>query len=125
MPMNRLWSSRLRHVRIPTARELYTATPVDSAELQEILETQFFSSIRLKNGTYKFTYSRRLDDLNELTRKVIPPNRPLEVMDVAVSSGVSTLEWIADLNSAGIEHRMTAGDLTMTALLLSFGNNLH
>src|SRR4051812_43881239 len=122
MPMNRLWSSRLQDVRVPTARELYT-TPVASAELQEILETQFFSSIQLKNRTYKFTYSRRLDDLNELTRKVIPPNRPLEVMDVAVSSGVSTLEWIADLNSAGIEHNMTAGDLTMTALLFSFGNN--
>jgi hypothetical protein len=98
---------------------------MSDGRLQEQLETNFFSSVKLSNGTYKFTYSRRLDDLNSLVNDLLPTDRPLRIMDVAVSSGVSTLEWIESLNQKGLEHDMTAGDLTAVCFLLSLGKHLH
>jgi hypothetical protein len=66
-------------------------------------EARFFSSLRLKNGAYKITRSHRLDDLNDLVNQLVP-RRHLKVMDVAVSSGTTTLEWIEALHKAGIDH---------------------
>jgi hypothetical protein len=110
---------------IPTARDLYFASgPVD-ARRQEDLEREFFSSIKLKNGVYKYTYSNRLDDLNAVVEPLLPPARPLQLMDVAISSGISTLEWMESLERAGIEHHMTAGDLTLNNYLVSVGRHLH
>lgn len=109
---------------VPTASELYSSALTPDDEKQEILERNFFSSLRLKNGTYKFTYPHRLDDLNDLVSSFLPAHRPLKIMDVAVSSGVSTLEWMNHLAQAGIEHHMTAGDLTVKAFLVSIGRNL-
>ena len=110
---------------IPTAKDLYfPRRPVDASR-QENLEREFFSSIKLKNGTYKYTYSNRLDDLNDIVERLLPPARPLRIMDVAVSSGITTLEWMEKLKRAGIEHHMTAGDLTINAYLVSIGERLH
>jgi glycosyltransferase involved in cell wall biosynthesis len=106
---------------VPTAKELFFAgTPLD-AEASEARERAFFRSVRLKNGTYKTTYSHRLDAVNDVVKEVLPPYRPLEILDVGVSSGLSTLEWMESLDRAGIEYRMTASDLCVEAFLLSFG----
>ena len=110
--------------RVPTANELYLSGLEGDVDEVEVLERYFFASIRLKNGTYKRTWSHRLDDLNDLVLRFIPPDRPLKVMDVAVSSGISTLEWMNHLEQAGIEHHMTAGDITLKAALVSIGKNL-
>jgi hypothetical protein len=105
--------------RIPTANEIFFgALPSDAAQT-EALEKSFFRSVGLPNGTWKTTKHRRLDDLNALVRNFLPANRPLEIMDVAVSSGVSTLEWQESLERAGIECRITAGDAAVHAFLLS------
>ena len=117
--------SAVRGDRTPTAREIYVDAPVLSDVEQEDLERRFFAALRLSNGTYKYTYARRLDDLNALVNELLPPARPLQLMDVAVSSGISTLEWIQSLESAGIAHTMVAGDLTVNAYLLSVGRRLH
>lgn len=118
-------SQKIKPERIPTARQLYLALPDGDEAAQETLEKNFFSSIRLRNGTYKYTYSHRLDDLNEMVRRLLPERRPLRIMDVAVSSGISTLEWIEALESAGIEHEMVAGDLVVNTYLISVGKHLH
>ena len=110
--------------RLPTANELYFSGLQESGDEAEILERYFFASIRLKNGTYKRTWSHRLDDLNDLVLQFIPTDRPLKVMDVAVSSGISTLEWMNQLQQAGIEHHMTASDISLKAALVSIGKNL-
>ncbi len=110
---------------IPTARELFFPRDRADASRQEALEREFFSSIKLKNGTYKYTYSNRLDDLNDVVEWLLPPVRPLRIMDVAVSSGISTLEWMKKLERAGVEHHMTAGDLTLNTYLVSIGRRLH
>jgi hypothetical protein len=111
---------------VPTAFELYFAggnAKSDERQLEE-REDLFFHSIELRNGTRKTTRHRRLDDLNALVLKLLPPERPLEIMDVAVSSGVSTAEWLIDLERAGIQCRMLAGDAVVDAFLISVGPRL-
>lgn len=88
------------------------------------LEPAFFRAIRLSNGTFKTTNAARLCDLNELVEQHLPVRRPLNIKDVAVSSGVSTAEWSEQLRASGIEHRMTATDLTISALLVSITDQL-
>jgi hypothetical protein len=84
-------------------------------------ERRFFGKVLLSNGTWKTTYPDRLDDLNERLFEFLPRDRELELMDVAVSSGVSTLEWSDQLRAAGINHRLVAGDLEPKAWLTSWG----
>ena len=110
---------------IPTAKEFFFSRPTLDDEACLARERAFFRSIRLKNGTYKTTYSHRLDTLNEVVNTVLPAQQPLEIMDVAASSGVATLEWMDSLQRAGIDFRMTAGDLCVRAFLLSFGRFLN
>jgi hypothetical protein len=84
-------------------------------------ERRFFAKLRLSNGTWKTTYPNRLDDLNQQLLAHLPNDRPLELMDVGVSSGISTVEWSDQLSASGIEHRMLAGDLHPDAKLLALG----
>jgi hypothetical protein len=113
------------HTGPPAARRLYLSPPAPDEREQELLEREFFSALRLRNGTYKYTYARRLDDVNERVLPLLPSGRPLEVMDVAVSSGISTLEWSQQLTRAGVEHRVVAGDLTVNGFIVSRGRHLH
>ena len=112
---------------VPTAFELFFQEhghePQDDRALQE-REDLFFHSIELRNGTRKTTRHRRLDDLNALVQGLLPPQRPLEIMDVAVSSGVSTAEWLISLERAGIDCRMLAGDAVVDAFLICLGPRL-
>jgi hypothetical protein len=101
---------------------------VNAGELSETsqeLEKSFFDCLRVKNGVYKTTYSHRLDDLNAQVANYLPSARPLQLLDVAISSGVSTLEWVESLEEAGLDYHMTGIDLTIGALLVSFGDRLH
>ena len=109
---------------VPTAREILLGKPTGTATQQEEKERTFFGSIRLKNGTYKYTFSHRLDDLNRLVNNLLP-RRLLRIMDVAVSSGISTLEWMESLDQLGIEHVMVGGDSTMNGFLISVGRDSH
>jgi hypothetical protein len=71
---------------------------------------RFFSRVRLPSGVFKATEPHRLDDVNDLARPLLPSERPLEVMDVAASTGITSLEWSEQLSAAGIEHRLLCGD---------------
>jgi hypothetical protein len=114
------------NVETPTAFEMFFAARGAEADARALEEREdlFFHSIELRNGTRKTTRHRRLDDLNDLVQKLLPPQRPLEIMDVAVSSGVSTAEWLIELERAAIPCRMLAGDAVVNAFLVSLGPNL-
>lgn len=88
-------------------------------------EKNFFDCLRLKNGIYKTTYPHRLDDFNARLANYLPASRPLRVLDVGISSGVSTLEWAETLEESGIDYQMTGIDLTLRGLIVSFGDRLH
>jgi hypothetical protein len=87
------------------------------------VERRFFTKVRLPNGTYKTTYSNRLDDLNELLLDFLPRDRELAIMDTAVSSGISTIEWDDHLRAHKVLHKMVAGDM-VDAWLTSWGTSL-
>jgi hypothetical protein len=107
----------------PTARDVYFPQGIKNKHdhKQEEFEKQFFGGIRLKNGTFKTTYSHRFDDLNLAVNNMLPKNQELQLMDVAVSSGISTVEWSESLKVAGIPHKIVAGDLTVKTSLISIG----
>ncbi len=92
-----------------------------TVEQDQDIEYLFFSRLRLSNGVFKTTARRRLDDVNERILKQLPRDQTLRVMDVAVSSGISTLEWAQALKQANFVFEMTAGDLTIAAKVTSLG----
>lgn len=105
----------------PTVHEVFLA-PEMSVEEQSALERKFFDRVTLTNGTFKTTYSNRLDDINEafLPHLVRLGGRPIKIMDVGASSGISTLEWYTYLSQSGIDCEITGSDLTIYASLVSF-----
>jgi hypothetical protein len=107
-------------IEIPTAHRLYFTDELRGDPRQPQLEDSFFHSLVLRNGTFKTTWHRRLDDLNALLERFLPV-RALEIMDVAVSSGISTIEWLEALERAGVQCRMTAGDAVIDAFLVTAG----
>lgn len=82
------------------------------------MEQAFFNGILLPNGTFKTTSDHRLDDLNEAIMAHLPSRRPLRVKDVAVSSGISALEWYEMLQARSIAFEMTATDVRLRARLI-------
>jgi hypothetical protein len=108
----------------PTAHKVFfSRADIEPDELPG-MEKLFFSNLVLKNGTFKTTNHHRLDDLNALVNTVLPRVAPLRLMDVAISSGISTAEWLVSLDSLGINYNMVAGDLTINAYLISAGFGL-
>ncbi len=93
----------------------------EGAEPSPQAERRFFAKLRLPNGTWKTTYPNRLDDLNRGLLEHLPRDRELELMDVGVSSGVSTVEWSDQLRASGVAHRLLAGDLYPEGRLITLG----
>lgn len=112
---------RIASPEVPTAYRLYFADELRNDPRLPQLEDAFFRALLLRNGTFKTTWHNRLDDLNALIERFLPGERPLEIMDVAVSSGISTIEWLDALERAGLECRMTAGDAIIDAFLVTVG----
>jgi hypothetical protein len=115
---------------LPTAKELFLNGNLDLAEnttSRDLLEERFFYSIVLSNGTHKRTWAGRLDDVDQLLIAVFQKLGvvPETFLDVAVSSGVSTVMWLDSLRQAGLRPSMTATDLTMTAYLVRLNSWLH
>ncbi len=84
------------------------------------LEESFFRRLRLPEGVTKRTHGGRLAALDPVLAAALPRDQRLALMDVAVSSGVTTLDWLASLEAAGFDFHLLAGDLTLAARLVSF-----
>jgi hypothetical protein len=109
----------------PTARQIFISSPHSDPDQQAELEQSLIAWIHLPNRVYKTTFRHRLDDLNELVRSWLPEGRPLRIMDTAISTGITTLEWMENLERHGIEHFVCAGDVHTHAYLFSVGDRLH
>lgn len=101
----------------PTVRE-FLANP--STEV----ERNFFARIYLPNKTFKTTSSNRFKDLNSFSLEYIAGFKRPAIMDVAVSSGISTSEWTGFLQQHGIDFEMTATDLINEAIICSLTDSL-
>jgi hypothetical protein len=73
-------------------------------------EHRLFSRVRLPTGVLKTTEPQRLDDVNQLVLPLLPSDGMLELMDVAASTGITSLDWSEELTAAGIEHHLVCGD---------------
>jgi hypothetical protein len=106
--------------KAPTAYDVFLASG-RSDEEQCTLERKFFDRVALTNGTYKTTYPNRLDNVNEafLPHVVKLANRPIRIMDVGASSGISTSEWYSYLSRSGIDCDVTGTDLTIYVSLVT------
>jgi len=93
-----------------------TASEFASSAYDAELEREFFSRVRADKG-WKTTEPGRLDDVNEATRSFIRdiPERPLDIMDVGASSGITTEEWSDQLASWGIAARLIGTDVCLEA----------
>lgn len=109
----------------PITRDVFGTfqTPVSQ---QEQLETEFFKRVVLPNGTFKTTNPHRLDDLNLAVFPFLAriAERPVKILDVAISSGVSTIEWYDQLTDARIPCEFTGTDLIVNAWLMSLTRHL-
>jgi hypothetical protein len=109
----------------PTVREALLAREGGGdAHRREAIEDNFFRRLGLPGGVTKCTRRGRLADLDALVAEHLPCGRRLELMDVAVSSGVTTLDWAASLRRAGFDFGLVAGDATPAAWLLSLGRRV-
>ncbi len=90
------------------------------------LEQAFYRSIRTSNGTTKWTALRRLDAMNDLFFAALRRCQlvPRIVMDVGISSGVTTLEWLREFEKLGLPVTMIATDLVMSVDLYAIGKHM-
>ena len=115
---------------IPTARQLLFDTNPrlgQESATRDLMEKEFFSSIRLSNRVFKTTSVRRLDDVNQTLIAVFQKLgvAPTTFLDIAISSGTSTIEWVESLQQAGLRPHMTATDLTTIAYLVRLFRGCH
>lgn len=89
-------------------------------QLTPRMEEDFFSSLMTRNKTYKTTFHNRFSDINTMLREYLlrhGPSAP-RIMDVGVSSGISTVELYDDLNQGGLEAEILATDILVDASLV-------
>ena len=112
-------------IKFPRAREIYFPDEARSEEDNEIFEERFFRMIRLPNGTYKTTATHRLREVdNALCQCLKGMPKDLNVLDVAISSGVTSLELLEALTKQGFNPHLTASDLTIHAVLSRLAGGL-
>lgn len=79
----------------------------DASTTKDILR-----GLQLPNGTRKTTWPNRFTELNaRCIEHLGGVSSPLRVLDIAVSSGISTIELVDAITSAGIATTVTATDL--------------
>lgn len=100
------------------AAKAFFETPV--AQLTPAMEQEFFTSLMTKNRTYKTTFHQRFADTNpRLLQQLRHEGRAkARILDIGISSGVSTAELYDDLAGGGLEVSIVATDLVIDALLV-------
>ena len=115
---------------LPTAKQLFLEINprlAEHAATRDLQEEKFFFTLCMSNGVYKRTYYDRLKDVDQLLIAEFQKLgvAPKTFLDVAVSSGVSTVQWFESLQQTGLRPSMTATDLSMTVYLVRLLSWLH
>jgi hypothetical protein len=83
------------------------------------LERSFFKSIALANGTHKTTAPQRLTDVDLEICRHVPMGEAVSLLDVGISSGVTTIELLDRLKAHGVAVRGVGVDICVRGRLLS------
>lgn len=99
--------------------------PTDRVTAQ--MEHEFFCSIMVRNRTWKTTFHGRFREVNERLISEVGAGRVrvASILDVGVSSGISTLELYNDISSRGYETHIVGTDLFTHAYLVRVGTSCH
>lgn len=89
-------------------------------------ESRFFRSLKVRNRNSKQTRLGRLDALNEIAAEILtaPGRRISTVLDVGISSGVTTVELYESFKRAGLTPAMVATDLSIYASIVHLSPNV-
>jgi hypothetical protein len=98
-------------VPVPSARSVLLGT------VSPEQEAAFFSNLLLPSGAYKTTFPGRFADLDGRVADLLADRETLRLLDVGVSSGVTTLEWVEALEARGLHCSAVAADLVVNARL--------
>jgi hypothetical protein len=79
------------------------------------LEARLFRSLRMPNGTFKTTAAGRLVEFDVLVAGMLGEARQVQVLDVGVASGVTTVDLANQLQSAGYDPHVIGIDLFLNA----------
>lgn len=100
---------------IPTAHRFFTS-PVEALSAEE--EAAFFTALRNGNATFKRTEAGRFHRVNQVLVNHIGSASIGEVLDVGISSGVTTLELVQALTNAGHRPNVTGTDYVLDAFIV-------
>jgi len=104
-------------IAVPSARSVFLRDTKD-ATLTNENEFLFFSSLKLVNGTTKTTERNRLRDVDEWLLGFMANRKTQNVLDVAISSGVTTVELCELFDLKKFAYEITGLDSDITAFLL-------
>lgn len=89
------------------------------------VEAAYFARLKMRNGTFKMTRPSRFQDWES---RLLPFLRARggvdEVLDIGVSTGVTTVEFAEHLRRHGHDARFTATDLFIDAFLVRLGRRM-
>jgi hypothetical protein len=89
-------------------------------------ERKFFSSLKMRNGTFKTTKSMRFAEIEGLLAPILKPRAASlkMILDVAASSGTTTIELSDFLTRLGAVANVVATDLYADGYVMRLGRGL-
>lgn len=92
--------------------------PADHVSMDD--EAAFFTSLKVGNNTFKKTGGGRFQELDAAIVRQLADSPPIigELLDIGISSGITTLELDAALVKAGHALRVTGTDLSLDAFIV-------
>lgn len=106
--------------RVASARQVLLRNRSVSSDEQAKLENSFFKSVCLPNGTHKTTAPGRLKDVDRIIHEHLEGEKSVRLLDVGISSGVTTIELLNYLESRGVQTRGIGVDISIRGFLTSF-----
>lgn len=85
------------------------------------LESAFFSSLKTGNATFKKTSPNRFSEVDMHLMSMLDGlslGREVQILDVGISAGTTTLELAIALQEAAVKHRIVATDRSFSAFIV-------
>lgn len=97
----------------------FFALPADAISAEK--EADFIGKLKMRNGTFKLTKPDRFSDVESAIGPAIKARSATikSVLDIGVSTGITSLEFLDYLKAQGLEAKLTATDLYIDAHIVS------
>jgi SAM-dependent methyltransferase len=109
----------MHRIRVASARQVLLGQRPISTEKLIKLERSFFQSVCLPNGTHKTTAPGRLKDVDQIIYEHLDNKKTVRLLDVGISSGITTIELLRHLESRHIQTYGTGVDISVRGYLTS------